>query len=152
NRWGGDGRRGLFHAWRRLSPSQRTDEGDEFEDLVFPELTTKGRHDVLVAGHNLGSRIEDRFPDVAVIRRHCPPIAQGNTPAVEFLERRTTGFAGGTVAADTAILEKDLPAFQSERTLGMVVQPILIFGRFHDDDLADHAGVVRAAVLRAEEM
>ena len=48
--------------------------------------------------------------------------------------------------------KKQLSAFERQRAFRPEIQPLLIIGRVHDVHLAPHAGVVRAAILRAEEV
>ena len=58
--------------------------------MLIRDLPLESRHHRLVPGHDLRRRLQNRFADIRLIRRHSPAARQLNLPAEQPDQRRTS--------------------------------------------------------------
>src|SRR5678815_4200763 len=89
---------------------------------------------------------------VVVVGRNRPSVGQVNLRAIDTGEVRTTRAGLSGMASDAAILGEQFFALLRKSSAGAAGQPRLVLRRLPHHDFADHAGVLRAAVLGAKDV
>ncbi len=124
-------------------------QGDE---LFLADLSLEIRHDVLESGSDLCSRINNRFAQVRLVGNHRPTVIQQHRLAKEPHQVRAASLVVGTVAHRASILQERLFALRGQRAVGTACRPLFVSRRVHDHDFSNHSRMLRAAILRAEQV
>src|SRR6202521_1475612 len=143
---------GTFGGYRlRL---QRLNVGDQSEDLLLRQLPLKWRHQRLIRGHNLCIGLQNRLPNIGLVGFDGGAVGQKDFRAIQTIQRWGAAGAIGEVASDASLLGKELlPGHDGVHLAASGTgEPRGIFRRFHDRDPATHHRVIRATILRTEEM
>src|SRR5262249_41749700 len=98
-------------------------------------------------------RIEYRLPDISRVCRYDFTASQLDLPAVQTLEHRPSslGVSAVTVVAGQR-LEQPLAQRCQRSFRRAATEPRLVISRLHDDDPADHARMVRPAILGTKQV
>ena len=97
--------------------------------------------------------IHDRLAQVRLVGLDGVAVVERDGLAVQADERRAAARRVFLVAGDAGeVLEQLLARLRHRALAGAAGEPRLVLGALHDHDPAHHAGVVRAAVLGAEEV
>ena len=125
---------------------------DQPDEAFLADETLERRHQRLKSLHDLRLRVQDRFANVAFIHRHRRAIRQLDGLAPDALQRGAAPLPRIEMAGVARQLLEQRRAALGERAFAAARQPALKCGRLHDDHRPDHARVVGAAILRAEDV
>ncbi len=99
-----------------------------------------------------GAGIENGFANVIFVGGHGASVFQLHGLAENSLQVRTAALRVGAMAGDATEFGENFFAGHGERAGCAAAHPGFELCGFHDHDGANHAGMLRAAVLRAEQV
>ena len=135
-----------------LGCRDRLDIGDQGIYLFFADQSLKRGHDRLESFHPLRARVEDAFANVVLVGGDGASIFELDRLAKNSLQVGAAALRVIAMAGGAAEFGENLLARRRERTGRAAVHPRFILSRLHDYDGTDHAGVLGAAVFRAEQV
>jgi len=129
------------------------DIGDELHDVGLRYLAGIGGHHRVVACDDLRLRQQDGIAQIVVVGNDRLASRKGHRVPIQAFEARRAHRRIGAVAAVAA--ERAITLGAARRHAGRLLlsrEPPLVIRRVEDDDAAQHARMIRAAVFGAEEV
>ena len=141
---------------RPIPRAQRFHIFNQLHHAILRNQTFEGRHNVVISGNDLRLRIEHRFPNIRLIRSDGRPVFQLDSRAEHTVQIRATPVllvdrARMTGCASQLIKER-LALLRHGAFAATLSEPGVEVVFVHHVNGSDHAGMLRPAILGAENV